>query len=517
MSTGTLRTDPVSEKMSAADSFASSTSVSTVDSPTRARSSSSLSSMDADSPLDPVNKHSEKVDSSEKVDLVDALNTALAAKNKNLGMVDTLGNDFQIPDFTIKQIRDAIPAHCYERSGLRGLSYVARDVAVLATIFMLFHRILTPENFPSVPLRGVLWAAYTFIQGLFATGVWVLAHECGHQSFSPSKTLNDTVGFICHSALLVPYFSWKISHGKHHKATGHIERDMVFVPKTREQYASKMGYYVHELSELMEETPIATAGHLIGQQLLGWILYISFNVTGHDFHFRQKEGRGIGKKNGISGHVNHFDPSSPLYEAKDAKLILASDLGLAAMLGILFYIGKNFGWANLAVWYFLPYIWVHHWLGKLFCRKEGTKLMCVVVAITYLQHTDPMLPHYEDNVWNFSRGAAATIDRELGFIGRTIMHGIVETHVLHHFVSTIPFYHADEASEAIKPVMGVHYRSDTRGGFAGFLRALWNNSRMCHWVEPSAEAKGDGKSVLFYRNRNHRGVPPMKMAPPTMA
>ena len=95
------------------------------------------------------------------------------------------------------------------------------------------------------------------------------------------------------------------------------------------------------------------------------------------------------------------------------------------------------------------------------------------------------------------------------------MHGIVETHVLHHFVSTIPFYHADEASEAIKPIMGVHYRSDTKGGFFGFLRALWRNSRMCQWVEPAASAKGDGKSVLFYRNRNGQGTAPAKIAPLT--
>jgi len=326
--------------------------------------------MDADSPLDTVDKNSRKVDMSDKVDFVDALNTALAAKSKNLGMVDTYGNEFHLPDFTIKQIRDAIPAHCYVRSGLRGLSYVVRDIAFLAAIFTLFHLFLTPENVPSKITRGLLWTVYTFLQGLFATGLWVLAHECGHQSFSPSKTLNDTVGFICHSALLVPYFSWKISHGKHHKSTGHMERDMVFVPKTREQFASKIGYYVHELSELAEETPIATAGTLLGQQLMGWIMYISTNVTGHNSHLRQKEGRGIGKQNGFGGGVNHFNPSSPLYEAKDAKLILASDVGLAVVFGTLLLIGKNFGWANLAVWYFLPYLWVNHWLGKHSLRTD---------------------------------------------------------------------------------------------------------------------------------------------------
>lgn len=133
------------------------------------------------------------------------------------------------------------------------------------------------------------------------------------------------------------------------------------------------------------------------------------------------------------------------------------------------------------------------------------------VAITYLQHTDPSLPHYTGDAWNFTRGAAATIDREFGFIGRQLFHGIIETHVLHHYISTIPFYHADEATEAIKPVMGRHYRSNTTGGPLGFIQALWRSSRWCQWVEPNAGATGEHAKVLFYRNRNGLGMSPAKM------
>lgn len=93
------------------------------------------------------------------------------------------------------------------------------------------------------------------------------------------------------------------------------------------------------------------------------------------------------------------------------------------------------------------------------------------------------------------------------------MHGIVETHVLHHYISTIPFYHADEASDAIRPVMGRHYRSNTEGGALGFVKSMWTSARTCHWVEPSADAEGEGKGVFFFRNRNGRGVPPVKLAP----
>jgi omega-6 fatty acid desaturase (delta-12 desaturase) len=336
MATTALPQNPVLKRTTS--SKATSATVSPTDSPTASASSTSLSSLS----------------SVEETDV----------KNSRGKLLDTYGNEFQIPDYTIKQLRDAIPAHCFERSGLRGLGYVARDIASLAATFYLFHNYVTPETVPSMAVRAALWAGYTFVQGLFGTGLWVLAHECGHQSFSPSKTLNDTVGWICHSALLVPYFSWKISHGKHHKATGHMERDMVFVPKTRDEYASRVGKLAHQLHELTEETPIATALHSFFQQLGGWPMYIITNVTGHNYHERQPEGKGKGKKNGFLGGVNHFNPSSPLYEKKDEKLILLSDLGIAITLGTLVWVGKNYGFGNLFVWYILPYLWVNHWLGK---------------------------------------------------------------------------------------------------------------------------------------------------------
>jgi omega-6 fatty acid desaturase (delta-12 desaturase) len=88
------------------------------------------------------------------------------------------------------------------------------------------------------------------------------------------------------------------------------------------------------------------------------------------------------------------------------------------------------------------------------------------------------------------------------------MHGIVETHVVHHFIPLIPFYHADEATEAVKKVMGRHYRADTEGGPIGFIKALWKSARWCQWVEESEDAEGGANGVLFFRNRNGLGVKP---------
>jgi fatty acid desaturase len=41
--------------------------------------------------------------------------------------------------------------------------------------------------------------------------------------------INNSVGWVLHSALLVPYHSWRISHSRHHKATGHMSRDQVII------------------------------------------------------------------------------------------------------------------------------------------------------------------------------------------------------------------------------------------------------------------------------------------------
>lgn len=50
----------------------------------------------------------------------------------------------------------------------------------------------------------------------------ILGHECGHGSFSNIKILNDVLGFILHTIVLVPYFSWQHSHSVHHAKTNHL-------------------------------------------------------------------------------------------------------------------------------------------------------------------------------------------------------------------------------------------------------------------------------------------------------
>ena len=402
-------------------------------------------------------------------------NTAFYGK-----LVDTYGNKFSVPEYSFKELYNAIPPHCFEKSATKGFAYIVRDSFCILVTFYLSSKYI--PMVPSCLVRILLWALYTFIQGLFGIGLWVMGHECGHQAFSDSRRLNDATGWVIHSFLLVPYFSWKLSHKQHHALHNNLVKDLQFVPKSREDYACHYGKA--NRWEFTEDTPIWTAATLIGQQLLGWPYYLLTHDSGTDYPAISAGERGKGKRVGIGGGINHFDPKSPLFRENESHLILLSDMGLAITISWLIYFGYIHGWFNVFVWYGIPYLWVNHWLG-IFLHSFNSSYLTVFpsVAIAYLQHTDPALPHYQPEAWNYMREAAATMDRDFGFIGRYVFHDIVETHVLHHTVSSIPFYHAREATEGIKKVMGEHYRCDTRGGAWGFLKSMWRSARWCQWAE----------------------------------
>lgn len=379
--------------------------------------------------------------------------------------IDTHGNTFKVPDYTIKDILSAIPKTCYNRSLWWSLHYVVRDVAAIAVIGYVGTNYI-PQWFPnSALLRGAAYMLQSYLIGLFGFGLWILAHECGHSAFSDYNIVNDIVGWLLHSWWMVPYFSWKFSHSKHHKATGHMTRDMVFVPYTKEEYLEMKKKSV--LAEVLEEAPAVTLFNLIAQQIGGLQLYLATNATGQPYP-------------GVSKFFkSHYWPKSPVFDAKDYWYIILSDIGILCTLGVNYLCYRAYGSHFVLINWFLPWLWVNHWL----------------VFVTFLQHTDPTMPHYDAGEWTFAKGAAATIDRNFGFVGQHIFHDIIETHVLHHYCSRIPFYNAREATTAIKKVMGEHYRYDGEN----MWKSLWKVARSCQYVDGS-----DG--VKMFRNTNNIGV-----------
>ncbi|KAH7909908.1 fatty acid desaturase-domain-containing protein [Hygrophoropsis aurantiaca] len=396
-----------------------------------------------------------------------------------------------IPDLTIKDLLSAIPAHCFKRSALRSSLYIAWDAVVITGLYKgatFLDSFINPQqlSLPSPYLYPVarvsLWALYGFWTGLFATGLWVIAHECGHQAFSESKFINNSVGWVLHSALGVPYHSWRITHAKHHASTGHLTQDQVFVPKTRSQLglpaldptkedilgSSVTEEVKKELWEAIGDSPIGATLGAASYLLAGWPAYLIRNASGQK---RYPKG------------TSHFAPKAVMFAPHQYGSIVLSDIGVLLWLAGVGASIYSFGFSNVFRLYLVPYLWVNHWL----------------VLITFLQHTDPLLPHYRAPEFTFPRGALATLDRKLladlgpimGWIGAHATHGISETHVLHHVSSKIPHYNAWEAAAALRK------RLDQAGlklqGAPGGWKEVYRVYKECKFVE-------DEGNILFYKN-----------------
>ncbi|KAK4107710.1 bifunctional D12/D15 fatty acid desaturase [Canariomyces notabilis] len=371
--------------------------------------------------------------------------------------MDGVTEGLRYPD--IQTIRDAIPAHCFVPSTWRSLGYVARDVAM--TVGLGWAAMTYIPQIDSLAWRTAAWIVYGYVQGLVCTGIWILAHEAGHGAFSVHRRLNDAVGWTLHSALLVPYFSWKFSHHRHHRFTGHMEKDMAFVPATKADREKRRLVDLYLDRELFEDVPLVQLVKLLAHQLAAWQMYLLFNISA---------GRGSQQRKASWWRLSHFEPTSAVFRPSEAFYIALSDLGLAIVGGLLYLASTVVGWKTVFLLYGVPYFWVHHWL----------------VAITYLHHTHPEVHHFEAESWSFVKGALATVDRDFGFVGRHLFHGIIDTHVVHHLFPRIPFYYAEEATEAIKPLLGDLYHRDDRS----FMGQLWSTFTKCKYVEADPAVPG---------------------------
>ncbi|KAJ7288389.1 delta-12 fatty acid desaturase protein [Mycena rebaudengoi] len=347
-----------------------------------------------------------------------------------------------------------------------------------------------PALYPAA--RFSLWALYSFWAGLFATGLWVVGHEAGHQAFSESKTINNTVGWIIHSAVGVPYHSWRITHAKHHASTGHMTQDQSVPtcsfelsrsdrglkpldPKKEDLQGSSVSEEVQrELFEALGDSPVGATFGFMSYLIAGWPAYILTNAAGQR---RYPKG------------TNHFTPDAVMFGPHQRNQVLISDVGIFLWLAGIAAAVYTYGLGTVFRVYGAPYLWVNHWL----------------VLITFLQHTDPILPHYRAAEFTFPRGALATLDRSLlgdlgpvmAWIGAHATLGISETHILHHVCSKIPHYNAWEASAALRKVLvPTGMRLDGRPADGPRCTASTRNARFILIVQ-FVEDEGD---VVFYKN-----------------
>ena len=185
-----------------------------------------------------------------------------------------------------------------------------------------------------------------------------------------------------------------------------MEKDHSHVPLRRGEYLCLFGDRVQGSAH---DTPLYVLTRLLLQQTLGWPLYLLCAVTSGFDSAARKASAGILQK-------SLFNPYGALFRPDETRAIILSDIGILVTLRCLVFLGRKFGFGMLLALYGQPFLWLNQW----------------IVAVTYLQHTHPKVPRYESESWTFLKGATATIDRDLGFIGRFFFHNVADFHVVHH-------------------------------------------------------------------------------------
>ncbi|CAL1703514.1 unnamed protein product [Somion occarium] len=380
---------------------------------------------------------------------------------------------FAPPKISFSEIQSAVPKHLFEKSSLKALSYVFRDVSFAyafyrAALFIdpFVHELAVQQRFGFIAcslIRWSLWITYWWFEGVILAGWWCLA---GHGTLSPYEWLNTVLGYSLHSFLLVPYFAWRSTHHAHHSKANSVEFDENYVPRTRTDFALPEESKARPLdySEAFEEAPIYTLFRMLAMQLLGWQSYLLQNTLGSP---RYPPG------------TNHFDPDSPLFRPTERNSIIMSNIGLAGMSTLLGLYIRQAGFSSFFRLYFIPYLLANHW----------------IVMLTFLHHTDPTIPHYRNTQWSWLRGALATVDRPLlGFFGRFFLHNVSHDHIAHHLFPRIPFYNQPQVTEIVKNILKKDYNYDS----TNTMRALYRSFTQCCFIE-------DEGDIVFYKDR--RGKP----------
>ena len=374
-----------------------------------------------------------------------AQHAATAAKVP-AGKDDVVDPSAALP-FTLSTLRAAIPAHCFEKSLARSVYYLVRDFAFIAAMYAAYPLVCKYGD-----QLGLAKFAWWNVVGFFGWCLFVVGHDCGHRTFSDSVLLCDIFGHIAHTPLLVPFHGWRVSHRKHHENHNHVENDHSWRPVAESQYLT---YLVDAMTARVSR--VLRFSHAL------LVLFPIYIVTDSEF---------------TSG--NHFNPKGRLFADDERVGATISTLCVVSWLGFLLY---TVPFWTLVDAYFMPYLFFVAWLD----------------LVTYLHHTDGALTYYRNEAWSFLKGALSTMDRSYGSLIDHLHHNI-GTHMIHHmFFTKIPHYHLLDATEALKPMLGEHYKLDT----TPIVTAYVKSKEACHFVK-------DEGNVLRYHAQEELTQQPKK-------
>lgn len=290
----------------------------------------------------------------------------------------------RLEQVTYREVLDRIPKECFERDVRLGLWFVARHLVILVASYALFA--LAP-----VWLAPLFWVWI----GTVLWGNFVLAHDCGHQSFSASRRLNSVIGHLLLLPTLYPFHCWRIMHNRHHTWTNHQDKDNSWRTLKPEVYAemSPMNGFFYRLAH-------------------AWGWWFASVIHLFAMHYDLKK----------------FLPTERSY----ARFSILVTVVFAAVCFPALIYGTGV-WGFLSFW-LMPWLVFHFWLS----------------TFTLIHHNHPDIPYYPEDEWTPLKAQLfGTVHCEYPWWVELVAYRI-GVHIPHHLSTAIPFYHLNAAHAAIK-------------------------------------------------------------------
>jgi omega-6 fatty acid desaturase (delta-12 desaturase) len=312
----------------------------------------------------------------------------------------------------LRDLRDVIPAECFQIDALRSWFTLFRILATIAAFTTAIHFTpLTPDLnlLWQAPLLGLLW----LFDGWAMVGLFVLGHDCGHRAFSKRTWVNKLVGHICMSPLSNALHTWTVTHDHHHAHTQRRGEEVDWASHLKTQ---------EELDQLTWSSDfIVKLGYALPFGIFFWIIT---NTVRRGFLVERQ----IGTRR---------------FEMERTSLRTSNLIMLATILciyGSLFYFG--------GLWTMLK----HYGIPGFIATVTGALIITV-------QHANRHTLSYTQEGWTPLRGQlVSTFDVRFPRLLETMWCNIT-IHIPHHVAPTIPWYHLRKASRAIQTAYPDYYQS----------------------------------------------------------
>lgn len=105
----------------------------------------------------------------------------------------------------------------YEKSNMKGSLW--QIVNTFVPFFLLWYL-----AYQSLSVSYFLTFGLTVIAAGFVIRIFIIFHDCCHQSFFNNKNANEVLGTISGIITLFPFRQWRHSHNVHHATSGNLNK-----------------------------------------------------------------------------------------------------------------------------------------------------------------------------------------------------------------------------------------------------------------------------------------------------